>query len=562
MASRKLRDLYGSSILISHLARAQAKDAQGHGHSVVSPADIKVSRGVPNVLVIRGAYSKELARQALLTCWQRVLSSCRTWIEDFYRDKQPGQTFEWESSWRACGLHSWEVFHGQGATITAAREALAITKLQRAWSVPNWTGESSTLSSAEAVVRPEMGALKDPRYLAQKDIQEEARSFLRTLCESADLGIAFAGANEEISLTELVKRLITYPAVARTALATDSCEKLSHDELKALLPERFQRLTTMAAAEDAAAQKPESLVWFMVDGDGIGSHLESLAKQKGSEEVALKDFSADMRKWAGALYTKIPQSLPGHAMVVYAGGDDLFGALHESRPGRADLTTDHLWKWLGEFPKIWETCGQQDLTVSMGLVWADSQVPQREALQHAREAEASAKARGKNRFALRMLYANGNHLEWTCPWSWLNLIRTHYTDREGRTLHHSRDGKPPSWRHLAEDLQWLRSRQAIAVAASSKSTDAMDDHPCKATASALWDAYFPGCAEKLRTQAREGNELALKQQKEDAEEPPFRASFEIPEKGRRFDQWLWDLGRVMAGLEKHRSPAAAMGVRP
>lgn len=564
MASRKLRDLYGSSVLISHLARAQAEDAVSHRHTIVSPADINVSRGVPNVLVIRGAYSKDQASKALLTCWQRVLSGCRDWIEVFYRSKQPDPAFDWDSSWRACGLHSWELFHGQGATITAAREALAITKLQRAWSAPNWTGESSTLSSAEAVVRPMMGAVKDPRHLSQGQIQAEARAFLRTLCESEDLGIAFAGANEEISLTELVKRLITYPAVARKALATGKNEALSNSELRAILPERFQRLTNMAAAEDAAAKKPESLVWFMADGDGIGNHLESLAKQKGSEEVALKDFSGDMRKWAARLYTEVPETVPDHAMVVYAGGDDLFGALHESRPGRADLTTDHLWKWLGAFPKVWAQCGQKDLTVSMGLVWADTQVPQREALQHAREAEASAKARGKNRFALRLLYANGNHLEWTCPWAWLDLIRTHYNDREGRTMERSRDGRPPSWRHLAEDLEWLRSRQAIGVTTNSKPANALGESATLATALALWEAYFPGCElpeEPMKQQAG-GNEPALKQQKEEAEAPSFRASLQIPEKGRRFDQWLFDLGRVMAGLEKHRPPAAAKGVRP
>lgn len=564
LASRKLRDLYGSSVLISHLARAQAEDAEEKGHQVVSPADAKVSRGVPNVLVIRGDYSKQQAVKALLTCWQRVLSGCRAWIEAFYKGKQPDTAFDWDSSWRACGLHSWEVFHGQGDTITAAREALAINKLQRAWSAPNWTGESSTLSSAEAVVRPRMGAVKDPRDLSQGQIQTEARAFLRTLCESGDLGIAFAGANEEISLTELVKRLITYPAVARTALATGNQEELSAEELKAILPKRFQRLTTMAAAEDEAAEKPESLVWFMADGDGIGTYLESLAKQRGSEEEeVLRKFSGDMRKWAGELYTKVPNAVPNHAMVVYAGGDDLFGALHESRPGQADLTTDHLWKWLGEFQKIWNQCGQTDLTVSMGLVWADTQVPQREALQHAREAEASAKVRGKNRFALRLLYANGNHLEWTCPWTWLDLIRTHYKDREGRTMERPRDGRPPSWRHLADDLQWLRSRQAIAVSASSKTTDAVAEHPYQATARALWKAYFPGCElpEEPKKQRTVSNELALEQQNEDADAPPFRASFEIPEKGRRFDQWLWDLGRVMAGLEKYRPPASANGVR-
>jgi CRISPR-associated protein Cmr2 len=219
------------------------------------------------------------------------------------------------------------------------------------------------------------------------------------------------------------------------------------------------------------------------------------------------------------------------AMVVYAGGDDLFGALHETEPGAHDLNTDHLWRWLGKFPKIWERCGQVNLTVSMGLVWADAKVPQREALQHAREAEASAKARGKNRFALRLLYASGSHLEWTCPWEWLDPILSHYTDREGRSLKASRDGRPPSWRHLAEDLQWLQSRQAIA--ADRTSARAATGGPAKPhpVSEALLQAYFPGW--KPPRQPEEGE-------------------------GRTIDQWLLDLGRVMAGLEKHR-PKTARG---
>jgi CRISPR-associated protein Cmr2 len=209
-------------------------------------------------------------------------------------------------------------------------------------------------------------------------------------------------------------------------------------------------------------------------------------------------------------------------MVVYAGGDDLLGALHETKPGANDLTTEHLWRWLRQFPQIWKQCDQENLTVSMGLVWADAQVPQREALQHARDAEVSAKARGKDRFALRLLYANGNHLEWTCPWEWLDPILSHYTDREGRSLKTSRDGRPPSWRHLAEDLQWLQSRQAIAADRTVKR------HP---VSEALLQAYFPGW--KPPRDPEEGE-------------------------GRTIDQWLLDLGRVMAGLEKH-TPKSTRG---
>jgi CRISPR-associated protein Cmr2 len=158
----------------------------------------------------------------------------------------------------------------------------------------------------------------------------------------------------------------------------------------------------------------------------------------------------------------------------------------------------------------------------MGVVWADSSVPQREALQHTREAEASAKARGRDRFALRLLYASGNHLEWTCPWSWLDPILNAYRDREGRTNASvnaaTAKGKSPSWRHLAEDLVWLKERHAIGDGAPAKQAVNV--------AEGLLTAYFPGWS---------------------PDGPPEQGN-----PNRRLDHWLLDLGRVMAGLERWR----------
>lgn len=554
-ASRKLRDLYGSSLLLSHLARALADDATKQKLVVISPASVNSSRGVPNVLVIEGDYRKSQAQAALLASWTQVLTVCRQWV----KEALPEENFNWSSSWKACAQHSWELFHGQGTTIQEARQALAVNKLQRAWSVPNWTGESSTLSSAEAVVWPRMGAVIDPRDLPPGLVTEQARDFLNALRELPNLGEAFAGVNEEISLTELVKRMVTYPAVASLAFASERDPKPA---LKELLPKRFQDLSMIAKERQAEHNRqPESIVWFMADGDGIGDYLESLKAQRDEKE-ALQSFSKAMRDWASDLYDSVPEAMQDQAMVVYAGGDDLLGALHESEPGANDLHVDHLWRWLRHFPTLWEQWRQEGLTVSMGLVWADAQVPQREALQHARDAEASAKAFGKDRFALRLVYANGNHLEWTCPWQWLDLILAHYTDREGRTATTSRDGRPPSWRHLAEDLQWLSSRQAVASGQGSGSEVIAPSRPgqrpdraalaSEATARALWSAYFPGLELPPQPAGKPP---------QTGKSPPFRASAAKPEDGRRFDQWLLDLGRVMAGLEKHR-PTTAQGGRP
>ncbi|MDI9406959.1 MAG: type III-B CRISPR-associated protein Cas10/Cmr2 [Chitinophagaceae bacterium] len=520
--SRKLRDLYGSSLLLSHLARAIAEDAQARGHAVISPASISSSRGVPNVLVIRGDYRKGHAREALLKAWKGVLDECRWWLENALNDSElatPDWEQSWGVSWKTCGRQTWELFHGLGPTIAMARESLAVNKLQRDWCAPNWTGESSSLSSAEAVARPSMGAVIDPRQVDPEAAQAEARRFLAVL--RSRLGEAFAGAKEEISLTELVKRLVTYPEIARRAFATQACP---NPDLRQLLPERFQRLS---GSEEL---RPESLIWFMADGDAVGCYLKSLQQKKGEAE-ALQSFSAAMRDWSAGLYARVPALTDNKGLVVYAGGDDVFGVLHESQPGRCDLTPADLWAWLDAFPALWRECGQAQLTVSMGLVWASGSVPQREALQHARETEASAKQRGRNRFALRLLYAGGNHLEWTCPWAWLAPLRSHYRDREGR------GGSRANWRHLADDLIWLRSRQAI-----STSSPGQDPQAQQRIAHTLWQAYFPGCElpPEPPTQPREGG---------NNDPSPYCASIQQPEQGRRFDQWLLDLGRVMAAVE-------------
>ena len=570
LASRKLRDLYGSSLLLSHLARALADDATSRALVVISPASVDSSRGVPNVLVIQGDYRKGHARDALLACWKGVLTGCRNWlVNELKHEIDPVHGYKWESSWKACAAHSWELFHGQGATIEKARQALSINKQQRDWSVPNWTGESSTLSSAEAVVWPRMGEVRDPRDIKPIDIKNEARTYLDLLRKHTALGEAFADENEEISLTELVKRLVTFNAVVGKVLVNPNDTEA---EIQQLIPPRFDKASTRAKE----ASKPESIVWFMADGDGVSVYLKSLKNKiqnaplasdavvddAEAEATALKKFSADMRDWAAGLYNTIPADFPNKATVVYAGGDDLFGALHESEPGDRDLFREDLWKWLQTFPDIWKQCDQEGLTVSMGLVWADANVPQREALQHARDAEASAKARGKDRFALRLLYASGNHLEWTCPWEWLGPILEYYTDREGRSNHPANrrrsDGLEPSWRHLAEDLQWLQRRQAIAT--KTPAPKYLRQEAADRTARTLWQAYFPGCV--LPPQLPKS--LASQTSADTATNPgdaeaSFRASFEQPEEGRNFDQWLLDLSRVMAGLEKYGSKKGGSG---
>lgn len=457
-SSRKLRDLYGSSLLISVLAKAIVDDARHRGFEVLSPALVNTARGTPNLLVIRGAYKKGHGRDALQKAWGHILAATREWIESQLNQFD----FHWEPAWKQWHSHAWEYFHAQGSTISHARKQLALAKQQRAWSGINWTGESSTLAGSDAIVRPSLGRVIDPRQVSNAAMEAEASAFISALQALPPLGEPFAGKGEQPSLPELVKRLVTYPEVAKTAFADE--------RLVNVLPKRF----------DAIANS-SNVLWFMADGDEVGKYLER--KSAGNPEAEareLRSFSNAMRSWAEDLYDAVPKLTHQKGTVVYAGGDDLLGALHD-RPGpegseiTEPLAAPDLLAWLQQFPSLWRA-HSQDITVSMGLVYVSGQVPQREALQQVRLAEASAKAHGRNRFALRLLFSGGQAIEWVSPWGELPRLLAGYRDRE----QHSEE--QAHWGHLASDVATLRGRRALGG----------NGREARAVAESLWEIYFPG----------------------------------------------------------------------
>jgi CRISPR-associated protein Cmr2 len=83
-------------------------------------------------------------------------------------------------------------------------------------------------------------------------------------------------------------------------------------------------------------------------------------------------------------------------------------------------------------PKEWEKHGQ-DITLSVGFVWAAPSVPQRDILQHCREAEKRAKALGRKRVTIRIVFSSGQYVQWTCPWSYLHVLKS-YCDRDKKNL--------------------------------------------------------------------------------------------------------------------------------
>jgi CRISPR-associated protein Cmr2 len=517
--SRKLRDLYGSSFLISYLAEAICKAAKKHNCKVISPALINVTQGTPNQIILEGLFDKECAREALNQAWLAVTKTCREWIET---NVKTCEGYYWRRDWNSWGNYAWEFFYGTGETIKEAREAVNEDKRSRDWIATNWVGESSTLSGADAVAWPGLGNNhpKSSNYEQQKLEIEDFYTRLswklgEAFAEAANLnvdaekkkeyGAAFVDPDEELSIPELVKRLITHEAIAIEIVSKLKIEIVSKLKeqidtnlpphrlnvlAKELKPNSFTDISRQKNKdrETNTTQKEYSTGWFQGDGDRMGDLLKRFSENPATEPGKLKEFSKAMMEWGENTFKpRVKKSIPNtNGRTIYAGGDDFMGVFYRvperTLPNKKfiPLTGQDCISWFSEeFPSIWQE-HKQPITVSVGFVWAAPNVPQRDVLQHCQLAEKSAKNNGKDRIAIRILFNGGTHIEWVCPW-WLLPVLKHYQDRDKDTLASLPKGNKtkPNWTHIYNDVATLESRHAF-----KGNTE---------IAEALFKIYFPEC---------------------------------------------------------------------
>jgi CRISPR-associated protein Cmr2 len=265
--------------------------------------------------------------------------------------------------------------------------------------------------------------------------------------------------DEKLSIPELIKRLITYPSFI------DSFHQ-NHPNLPSI--ERLPPFTKLQRREEKRWTG-----WFQGDGDRMGAYIESLvekATDQTEQNQKLQEFSGDMLKWGEALQNKTDDLLNNglKGRIVYAGGDDFFGVLH--RDDDSLTPEDCLKQFWYHFDNLWGECGR-DISVSTGFVWAAPNVPQRDLLQHLRQTEKAAKDAGRDRLAIRILFNSGNHLDWQCPWRYLEEILEGYRDRNNRQ----------NWTHIHSDIAMLEARQAFGRDS---------DGDCS-VAQAIFNIYFP-----------------------------------------------------------------------
>ena len=503
--SRKLRDLYGSSYLLSYISWVICNAAKEYGCEIISPASINVTQGMPNQIIIKGDFPLENAFAALSTAWKCITETCREWIENNVGNKE--DYISWKRIWGLWTKYAWEFFWVQGdkgESISKVRGKLNEKKRARDWTGINWQGESSTLSGADAIAYPKLGFNSDPREYNYQQEKKDVTDFYKALSErlgesfiksvklkvpdeemsqrSQEYGKSFIDPDEELSVPELIKRLITHKAVAikikeqfnqffKDNEVLNGLEKLSED----LNPQRFtdlNRLKKTKRINDKQQLEQEKFFqgWFQGDGDKAGEYLKSFAN-KPEEAEKTTEFSLEMREW-GDYLKKLPDSnkIPDWR-IVYAGGDDFLGVFYDRKNANDCLTFFSKFK-----SDTWNESHPKKITVSVGFVWASPDIPQRDVLQHCREAEKSAKTNGRDRIAFRILFNNGNHLEWVCPW-WLleGGLLSNYQDREGKQ----------NWTHIYNDVAVLESLHAF-------DGDGLD------IALGLLEIYFPDYLEIIK----------------------------------------------------------------
>lgn len=499
--SRKLRDLYGSSFILSYLAWSICQAAKRHGCEVISPALPNVTQGMPNQIIIKGVLPEEITEDALKQAWGGIVQTCRQWIEDNVTGEWDYKI--WRRDWGLWEKYTWEFFWVTGKaeqSVSEVRELLNEKKRSRNWTAVNWTGESSTLSGADAIAYPS-NQIKDirERYYAQEkqaikkfykqlslqlgeafieSVFPEARWKYLKEAKAAEYGSSFVDPDEQLSIPELIKRLITHKAIVNDLFSLLLQEVGESNELQSiqaiaddLNPETFKDLDRLKRKKSDVPQLVEERFtgWFQGDGDGAGNYFRTL-KPKSIEEplrqqeieneaTELSGFSNQMRDWGHQFKDNPPkfENLDS-CRVIYAGGDDFLGVFY--RPNNLpELQPIECIKYFSTFKsQVWHGSNPKKIQVSIGFVWAAPKVPQRDVLQHCREAEKSAKSNGRDRIAFRILFNGGNYLDWVCPW-W--LLEEGLLDAYGD--HNGKQGlaNKPNWGHFYEDVAILESRHAF-----------------------------------------------------------------------------------------------------
>lgn len=331
-------------------------------------------------------------------------------------------------------------------------------------------------------------------------------------------GEAIINPREFLSIPELIKRLVTIDVVANRINQTEDLrlERFTSYAVKAFENTKINKLEKSFKDTDRFETQQWS-GWFVGDGDRIGSYFRNLADScsETEEKERRNQFSNALMNWGENTFRPAIKQEAGR--LVYAGGDDFMGVFVPDKSAQT-LTGRRCWKWWCNFSDIWaKHTYADDITVSVGFVWTGHAVPQREILQHCNEAEKTAKNSGRDRLAIRIVFNNGNYLEWSCPW---RLLSQFVID----------DSADRDWVNLYQDIAHLEARHGF----TSENTT---------VAQAILQIYFGSEVLDLNRDIWNGEKAGILGEK-DRYLIPNTQQLNQSKFNQAFNEWVIDLAKV------------------
>lgn len=493
--ARRAEDLFNGSKILVELAKAAA-EALGKEH-LVYPANLDAG-DVPNVLTAKiptGEVENRAkdAEKALLKKWGEIAQKAR-------KDAKLGETdATWESIWQRQIFDTpfWQVFwaaakmkNGDYAeAYKEARELLGAIKHSRTFAPMNEPGVKDSLSGQREALhrngqtpkqywksvatlprmnsrlRPEgrerldsIGLVKRFAELRQDDIPSvstvAAWDFYQQAKNTASTELAiyrqavefFNRVNNDLIYRARPKD-DTFPFDGDLFFEETLAPGRMEDSYGAVQSNQLGAMRKALKGLYAKLGKRPSPYYaiIMLDGDGMGKHLEDLL-EKDNPEQAHRTFSANLAKFSEFAKNEVTEANDG--FMVYNGGDDVVClASRETAIGLAK-------RLAGEFYTL-TTC-----TASARIVIAHHLTPLSIALEEARRAEKAAKAlkkspsdpdHDKNAVCVTLLKRSGSPL----------VARSKWTDLETyeKALEHLQNDE------ISARLPYALERDALTLAA-------------------------------------------------------------------------------------------------
>ncbi|AGC49207.1 CRISPR-associated Cmr2 family protein [Myxococcus stipitatus DSM 14675] len=469
--SRRTRDLWFGSHLLSHVSRAMARSLQASGAELIFPhpeqlqgptsgpecvakEDAETPKGFPNkvLAVLTGdpesiaRAARTAARDALLAAWERVRHKCGGLLAegaDAWANEQLETFLEFHAAWVPQGEGGYAVALEEAEALLEARRALREFK---AWTQlpPAGTHKSSLDGGRPSVLRGKRskgGEWKGLRIGEREEL--DALGLLKRAGGDPGQFVPVPSIGLAAWLETASKEHNRELSNLRGACADGGFTKVHRTDLswvnafpfdgQVLLPERVlpcfeewsdggDRKSVQLEAERFAAGAVQPLLDVMgvapypyvaclcADGDNMGQALRELAVHGGIE--AHRGVSRALANFTSEAKDIVQSRFRG--MLVYAGGDDVLAFVC---PPDAVACARELASAFQRHLKPAINGAVKELpTLSVGLGIGHVLESLGQLLNLGRQAEKAAKNAGRNALAILLAKHAGRERLWTSSW--------------------------------------------------------------------------------------------------------------------------------------------------